>query len=774
MAQLRRNRHCLKFFWLTVILCFICGCNAVKRLKPGEQLYTGADIDVISADKINKKKLRKELERVLRPKPNQTVMGIRFKLWLYQVTGEEPKKGVKRWLKYKLGEKPVLYDPVIPLQVADIMANRLHNLGYFDARTTYTTNAQNNKVSISYSAHVSRPYTIASVDFPDAHDELSYKIKETEEGSLLKPGRQYNLDVIREERMRIDDKLKNEGYYYFNPDFLLFSADSTKGNKSVALRLELKPETPAKARARFRLADVYIFASYRMRDTMQMIRGDTALVSGYHYVVHDSVLKAAAVLRAIFLKPGDYYSRKSHTQTISRLMSMGVFHYVNIKFEDTVINGAGRLNTYIYLTRMPRRSVQLELQAVTKSNNYTGPAITGSYRNRNQFGNAELFVMNLNGNFETQFTGIQKGFNSYEIGGSGQLSFPKFITPFPLNNVSTNYVPRTKIDAGFRNLNRVLYFNMNAAQFDFGYMWKESARKDHELNPIAINFAKVKKSTAAFEELMENIPFLRRSFEEQFTIGGNYEFTYNSLVNNAHRNQFYFNGMLDLSGNSLYFLQSLIEGRRGSPEQPFRLFKFRYSQFSKLTLDGRYMFVFNKNSKLATRLIAGSGFAYLNSTTLPYIKQFFSGGSNSIRAFLPRTVGPGTYVSPDSAQRRGFLDQAGDIKLEANVEYRFTIVSVLKGALFLDGGNVWLRKRGSEQPGGEFLFSEFYRQIALGTGFGLRIDVTYFVLRFDLGVPLRKPYKPFGQRWTYNEIDFSNRDWRRQNLVLNIAIGYPF
>jgi outer membrane protein insertion porin family len=774
MKPAKRNR--LNFFWLAACcaLLLLSSCNTMKRLEPGKELYTGAKVDVQTAERRDRKTAAKELKKVLRPKPNQTVMGIRFKLWLYQVTGEDPKRKFRRWLKYKLGEKPVYYDPQIPVQVSDIMVNRLHNIGFFNASVSYSVVTTERKVSIRYEARVDRPYTIAAISFPDESGLLGVFLREAAPGRALKVGDQYRLELLKEERVRLDRHLKDRGYYFFNPDYLVFTADSTAGKRSIKLSLRVKEDAPLKARQRYRIGRVYVFASHRLRDTGRVVKGDTVMINGYHYVTRDSSLAPRAVLRSLTFGPGDMYSRKAHSTSVNRLMGMGVFHYVNVRFEDTLIDGEPRLNTFIYLTPMQKRSLQLELQAVTKSNNYAGPAVNVSYRNRNQFRHAELFVLNLNGNYETQFTGIQKGFNSYELGASTQLSLPRFVAPVKIRNVSSTLIPRTKVDAGFRNLNRVLYFHMNAANLSYGYTWKESARKEHELNPVAINFARVTRSTAAFQELLVNIPFLRRSFEEQFTIGGNYAFTYNSLVNNERSNQYYFNGMLDVSGNALSLAQSVIEGRQPSEENPFRLFGYRYSQFAKIATDGRYYHVINRNSKIATRLIAGVGFPYMNSRSLPYIKQFFSGGSNSIRAFLPRTVGPGTYISPDSASRRGFLDQAGDVKLEANVEYRFTMISVLKGALFLDAGNVWLLRKNPEQPGGEFIPSEFYRQVAVGSGFGLRLDVTYFVLRFDFGFPLRKPYKPYGERWVIRHIDFGDRTWRRQNFVLNIAIGYPF
>lgn len=760
--------------FMALLILLLSACNTLKYLKPGEKLYTGAKVKVVSNDPVNKPQIKKEMEKVLRPKPNQTILGIRFKLWFYYVAGENPKKGLKKWLKNKAGEPPVLYDPATPPIVSDIMVNRLNNLGYFDAGSRHQVNEKEKTVSVDYTVAVTKPYTINGVVFPEEQDLVNIKIKQTEAETFIKPGVQYNLDLLKAERSRIDFALKNEGFYYFNPDYILFRADTNLRNKTINLKITLKNDIPGKARAQYILNNIYINPSYRLKDSIQKVIKDTVKTEGYYYLNKDSMFIPHAVIRSVFLKRGEPYSRKAYSLTVSRLMGMGIFRYVNIKFVDTLINGTGRLDVYINATPMQRRSLQLEVQAVTKSNNYTGPAVTASFKNRNLFHGAELLLFNLNTNYETQFSGAQKGLNSYEVGANTQLYLPKFVTPFHITNVSAEFVPRTKIDLGFRNLNRVQYFNMNAANFSYGYTWKETIRKEHELNPVAINFARLMNTTAAFDELLVQNPFLRKSFEEQFTLGGNYSFTYNSLLNNTKRHQYYFNALIDVSGNSIHLIQQLISGRKSTEEKPFTLLGYRYSQYTKISTDGRYHFIINKNSSIANRFIVGAGIPYGNSGSLPYIKQFFSGGSNSIRAFLPRTVGPGTYRKPDSLLTKAFLDQAGDIKLEGNVEYRFTIISVLKGAIFVDAGNIWLYRKNDELPGGEFNFNTFYKQLAVGTGFGLRLDITYFVLRFDLGMPLRKPYVTENDGWLIKQINFGDRSWRSKNIVLNIAIGYPF
>ncbi len=762
------------YIWLVVIVVLSASCNCVKYLKPGEELYTGASVRVSSRDAVNKRAVTRELEKVLRPKPNQTILGIRFKLWFYYQAGEAPKKGFKKILKNKLGEKPVIFNPQTPEQVADIMVNRLNNLGYFDASVRYKVQNKGKKVKVEYFATVTRPYTINEVIFPADTMLLERLINESKKRTLLKAGDQYNLDVVKAERLRIDNYLKNRGYYYFNQDYLLFRADSTAGNKTVKLQLQVKNEAPERSRQRYFINHIYLYPGYYPGRDSTLSQGDTLKLEGYHYITRDSTFKAPAITRAIFIKQGQPYSRRKYSLTLKRLMGMGVFRNVNIVFKDTMLNKRGLLDVFVRMTPTARRSIQVELEAVTKSNNYSGPALTLSLKDRNLFRGAELFLFNVNSSFETQFTGIQKGFNSYEFGANTQLYLPKFLAPVKIRNASSLFVPRTKFDLGFRTLNRVLYFSMNAVNFSYGYTWKETRQKEHTFNPIAINFARLTKTTGAFDQLLAANPYLKKSFEEQFTIGGNYAFTYNSLVGSRSRHQYYFNGLIDLSGNLLNWAQNVITGRRATADEPHLLFSYKYSQYTKLSADARYYFAINKNSKIATRLIAGAGFPYGNSTTMPYIKQFFSGGSNSIRAFLPRTVGPGTYRTPDSLFTKTFLDKAGDYKLEGNIEYRFTIISALKGGIFVDAGNVWLSHKSDQYPGGEFDPRQFYKQLAVGTGFGLRLDITFFVLRFDLGMPVRKPYLPEGQRWVFNKIDLGDRAWRKQNLVLNIAIGYPF
>jgi outer membrane translocation and assembly module TamA len=341
-------------------------------------------------------------------------------------------------------------------------------------------------------------------------------------------------------------------------------------------------------------------------------------------------------------------------------------------------------------------------------------------------------------------------------------------------------LPQTKFKVGYTFQERLQYFRLNSFNISGGYTWRETMLKTHELFPVDITFVQTGNTSAEFDQLLEENPVLDNSFQNQFILGSRYSFTYNTQLNDQveqkyglkkkSKSDFYFRGTLDLSGNLAHAFQSI---KSNEEEEPYNFFNAPYSQFVRTDLDFRYFLKLNKRSKIATRIATGIGYAFGNSETMPYIKQFSVGGSISLRAFPARSVGPGTYniFEYDSIT---FIDQRGDIKLESSVEYRFDIVNSLKGALFVDAGNIWLVKEDSLRPGGKFDKNKFLKEIAVGTGFGLRFDFNFFVSRFDLAFPIRKPYREPGDRWVLDEINFSSRDWRRENLIFNIAIGYPF
>ncbi|MGZ3885171.1 MAG: translocation and assembly module lipoprotein TamL, partial [Bacteroidia bacterium] len=489
-----------------------------------------------------------------------------------------------------------------------------------------------------------------------------------------------------------------------------------------------------------------------------------------HFLNEETKIRPAVILRSVFLKPGDRYSRKDHSMTLNRLMTMGTYKFVRVKFTPFDSLGSDRLRMLIYLTPMPKRTVRAEANVISKSNDFVGPQLNVNYRNRNTLNGAELLNMTLGGSFETQISGRYKNLYSYSFNPQIELYVPRFLTPFRVRTQSM-YVPKTRLMLGYGYLRRVGFFDLRSIQFVYGYKWKQNAKTEHELDPISINSTAILKRTPEFNALLESNPFVQKSYEEQFIAGSRYSFIYNEQVIQAQRNQFYCNITTEITGNAFSAIKQL-GGEQPSEEHPSKVIGSVYSQFFRIGGDFRNYSNFKK-SKVVLRLYGGLGKAYGNSSTLPYIKQFFSGGPNSIRAFPINSLGPGTYLQQNTAAGL-FLQQGGDIKLESNAEYRFDIFRFLKGAVFTDAGNVWLIRSDPVAVSQPFSYNTFYREIAVGAGVGLRIDLSFFVLRFDLAMPLRKPWLPENERWVLNKIDFGDGAWRGNNLVMNVAIGYPF
>ncbi|MFI5219925.1 MAG: BamA/TamA family outer membrane protein [Bacteroidia bacterium] len=757
----------------TVICIFLVSCSGLRYLPEGEKLYTGAQVELLSSQKFkDKKKFLREAEKIVSPKPNKSFLGIRPGLWLYGVAGN-PKKGLRKWIKTKLGEPPVLFSTVQPEKTYLLIDARLYNRGMFKAVTTFTINEKKKTAGIRYTTAAHPPFIIDTVFFPRDKDALSMLIASQQANSLVKPGDNYNLDILTKERERIDEVLKDNGYYFFDPDQLLFKGDTSETNNTVTVALGIKDKTPHEALRAYRIDSVSVDMSYTIEKKTTLAEKDTLVMDDVKFYFSELKIKPPVILRSVFLKENELYSKKNHQATLNHLISMENFKFVNLKFEKNDSIHPGYLNADIRLNFLPRRTFDSDLSLVTKSNDFIGPQLTVSYKNRNTFRGAERLNLTLSGSIETQFSGKYKGLYSYEISPKAELIVPLFIQPFKIKNSSIYNIPKTKFSIGYSFLHRIDYYDLTSLQLVYGFNWKKNIKQEHELYPININFTSIFNESEQFSEMLEENPYLKESYEEQFIAGVFYSYTYNEQAVEHKKNQFYLNTTAELSGNALSLIKNVFENQKPTPENPLSVAGYIYSQFARWSLDMREHLNFKKENSLVLRLYTGIGKAYGNSSQLPYIRQFFSGGPNSIRAFEINSLGPGTYRE-NADQSTAFVEQGGDIKLEANAEYRNNLVGFLKGAVFIDAGNNWLLKENPSINSEPFSFSRFYKEIAVGTGIGLRIDASFFVVRFDLAFPLRKPWLEEGSRWVIDEIDPGSSAWRKDNLVLNVAIGYPF
>ena len=766
-------KHLNKIFLLILFPLLLAACSGTKHLPNGEKLYAGAEIKLESAEKLNKKLIKTAVEGSVRPAPNSAYFGVRPKLWLYNLAKEEPKSKIGKWLK-KTGEPPVLMSSVKPSVTAEIIDARLFNMGIFRSFTEYKTVEKKHSAKVIYTSNLHKPYVVKVLDYNISDDSLRNLILAEKDKTLIKPGDDYNLDALKTERMRIDAIVKNKGYFYFNPDYLLFKADTSNVNQDVSFTLTLKDSIPVDALTVYHINNVHINQNYSLNERRSRNSQDTTMYEDIVFFGREErmAIKPKVLVKSIYLRENDVFSRQNHIITLNRLMSMGNFKLVQVNFAENNDSGPGLLDVNILMTPMPKRTFRAELDLVSKSNNYAGPRMNLSILNRNTFGGAELLNLNLAGSFEAQIGNKEENLYSYSYNPQVELTFPRFLLPFKVKNSNSFYVPKTSLLLSYNYMKRVNYFDMRTFRFVYGFKWKENIRKEHELNPIDISFTNVGNKSTAFTELLDANPFLKKSYEEQFIAGGSYSFTYNEQMLTGKKLQSYFHLNSELAGN-MFSLTKGIFGDKISSENPSKVVGSIYSQYAKLSLDGRSYFNFKDKNKLAMRVFAGIAQPFGNSSIMPYTKQFFSGGPNSIRAFQINSVGPGTFYQDTG--KRGFLQLGGDVKLEANAEYRFGIYSFFKGALFVDAGNVWLLKSNPANTGSPFMFSEFMNQMAVGAGVGIRIDVSFFILRFDLAMPLRKvPELEDNFRWVTNEINFGSSAWRSDNLVLNVAIGYPF
>jgi outer membrane protein insertion porin family len=761
--------------WIRGILsiCLIlASCTGTSHLPKGDRLYTGATIKLESTEKVNKGNIKPIVESVIRPEPNNSYLGMRPQLWIYMAAGQNPKSKFKKWLQ-KTGQAPVLMTNVSPSATSAVIDATLFNMGIFNSNTTFKIVEKKHTASIIYTSYIHKPYTVKEFVYTISDDSLSRIILSDRANSIIKPGEDYQLDILKAERVRIDGLLKDKGYFYFNPDYLLFKADTSIVNHTISLELTLKDSIPASALTVYRINNVFINQNYSLSDEVADSTKDTLMVQNTVFAGNEAQMNIhpKVILRSVYLRKYEIYSRLNHTITLNRLMSMGNFKFVQVKFSDSDTTATGYLDATILMTPMTNYTFRAELDLVTKSNNFSGPRMNFSLLNRNAFKGAELLNLNAAGSFEAQLSGVNKNLFSYSFNPQIELTFPRFLVPFYIKPSNSIYVPKTTFSLSYNYLRRVNYFDMSTFQFMYGFKWKESNRTEHEFNPISISNTALSNESELFTNLLAINPFLKKSYEEQFIAGGNYSFTYNEQMLAGKRLQYFLHFTAETAGN-LFSLIKLIGGETPTPENPSKIVGSIYSQYAKLSVDGRAYYNFRDKTKIAFRVFAGIANSYGNSSTLPYSKQFFSGGPNSIRAFQINTIGPGTYLQ--NTTTTGFLQLGGDIKLETNAEYRFGIYRFVKGALFVDAGNVWLQKSNPANIGSPFAFSSFMNELAVGAGIGLRVDVSFFVLRFDLAMPLRKPWLENNHRWVVNQIDFASSTWRTQNLILNIAIGYPF
>lgn len=762
---MRINNYIILLFLVSLFV----GCSGTRKIPEGDLLYIGHTIAVKKGEEPKKvrKKVKSELDGLIRPKPNKSFLGMRPSIFFYNLIGEVKKeKGFKHWVKYKLGEEPVLMSKVDLNYNQKVIQNYVENRGFFNAISKADSIKKGKKVKANYEVELNTQYKIKSVVFPKDSILLGKEIKLLEENSFLKVGNAYDLDNIKNERSRIDLKLKERGFYYFNEDYLLIQVDSTVADHEVDLLVKIKNNIPQKAKIQYTINNIYVYPSFNLkRDTVSKRKMDTIKYGDITIIDNKTVFKPFIFDKTLLFDKHDLYNRTTHNLSLNRLITLGTFKFVKNEFRENNTS-KNELDVYYYLTPLTKKSIQVEALAKTNSANYSGTELNINWSNRNLFKGAELLNISAFTGIEVQVSGQNKGFNVYRFGGEASLIWPRFISPFQMSSGSA-YVPKTKASLSYEYQLRTKLYSLKTFNGSFGYLWKENERKEHNLSLVNIAYTSPNDVSELYQSQIDENASLQKVIDRQLIFGTTYTYTYTNTMLKNKKNNIYFKGGIDFSGNSL----GLLLGAK-KDEDPKKLLGVPFSQYSKLEFEFRHYYNFNKETTIASRIIVGGGIPYGNSKDLPFIKQFFIGGTSSIRAFRARSIGPGTFDGSEATN--SFLpDQSGDLKLEFSTELRAKIYKIVKGAVFVDAGNIWLLNKTTEKSGAEFT-GQFLNQLAVGTGVGLRFDFNFLVLRTDLAFPLRKPYLPKGSQWVIDDIKFSDGAWRKENLIFNVAIGYPF
>lgn len=754
-----------KYYWIPILAFILHSCAVKKYIPEGELLYRGGDL-IITADSVShreKKLLTETLEDVLYPEPNSRILGFYPHLHYYYAAQKEHPGFFTRFMNDKIGQKPVYLSDVNVENTKKILENRLENSGFFfsSIEDEVKEYPQKKTAEVDYTIKAGKPYRLATKSFErdtvspaliSDHIETAFAENTFKEEDL------FSLKKYKTERERLEDYLKEKGYYYFDDSFLLFQADTNQyKDRKFDLYLKLKDSLPEKVKVPYVLDSVQVYANiindtvYGVQDTISVKNVDIIQGRGR------AVFKPERLRPFILLEPGQFYSPQKSRYTSRRLTSIGNYKFVNIYYAetDTLTDDQGRrhLKSVITLSPLPRNSFQLKLQGVTKSNDFAGPGVGVGYVNRNLFNGGENLNVDLDFGYEKQLSKQEEGTQSLHLGIKTSLLFPRLLFPWSFEKSFRYAIPKTKITAGVDYLDRSQLYSLGSLSSSFGYLWDQNRFVSHGLNLFKVDYVKLSRTSDKFKQILEEKPFLRRSFEQQFIAGLGYTFTFNELNEEQKKGKFYFQFNLDLTGN----IPDLFGKERADGTKTF--LGLQYAQYAKADIDLSYHQNLSRsgNQRLVGHIFAGYGLPYGNSRSLPFVKQYFSGGPYSIRAFNIRSLGPGSY-RPENKEN-AYFDQAGDIRLEANLEYRFPLFSYFKGAVFADAGNVWLKNNNDELPGGKFS-SHFIHELGIGAGFGLRIDIQGFVLRFDLAAPLKRPIEEW--KFEYNK------------PVFNFGIGYPF
>ena len=774
----RLNFKSLGFRLAIVLIAGISvfSCSPLKFVPEDSYLINKVEVEVDNKE-INKE----EAKSYVRQKENYKILGfLKFHLWLYNLSSKNKTDG---WLK-RIGEPPQIYNEALAIRSEGQLKQYLNNKGYFRGKIDREVelNEKRQRANVTYSLETGDIYKIRDINYHFNNPELRSLFMRDTSRLSVRPGIPFDYYVLDNQRSSIVNLFRNNGYYYFAKENVSYLADSSKFEKEILLDLYVgnpagNEEDSARVFEPYFLNNFYISVlpgTTPLNDIRQSsnIFSDTLRTDNFTvYRSNQTRYNPSLFGHSLQMKKGERYRLSDVEHTFNAFNRLRQFRFIDIQFQEPEMEkDTNLLDCFIRLAPLNKQSTSFDVEGTNTSGNL-GVAGNINYQHRNLFSGAEILQINLRGAIERVANSESDYFNTRELGIESSITIPKLLGPGSFIRSFKAVQPKTVFTLGY-NFQRRPEYTRTISNIKFGYDWMTTETFRQTLNLLDFNMVNLYRFDPDFIEKIKDL-YIKSSFTDHLILATNYSFTYNNQSLNQGQGYNYVRFNIESAGNILSLLSSLANRPKEESVDTlglgttkyYQIFNTRFAQYVKSDIEFRHGYSFDKYNTLVTRAFLGIGVPYGNFDILPFEKKYFTGGANGIRAWQVRSLGPGTYKAPEGA----YPNQSSDIKFEANLEYRFRLIDFIEGALFFDVGNIWAINKKDNREGALFEFDKFYKQLAFGTGTGLRFDFNYFIFRLDLGLKLREPADRFGDGWI-----IGNRPVNKDDLNFSFAIGYPF
>lgn len=760
----------LKMAGALVALAMFYSCSTTSGIPEGDQLFIG--LKKIRYENYEPcdhfVSVQEEVEAALATAPNGALFGssyyrtpFPYGLWVWNAFSDS-ESGIGKWIRKSFGKAPVLMSNVNPSLRSAVAKNVLQSRGYFGGYVTHDVIAGRNprKAKIAYTVNLGHLYTIDSLSYRNFTADTKALIDSTAEGALLHNGDVFDVSALDAERTRIGTLFRNNGYFYFQPGYASYLADTVSVPGKALLRFQLADGIPERALQKWYIGNIDLELKKKYMDQLtDSIQRKSLTV---HFTGRKSPIRTRVVMRDLKLRKGQLFSYDDYLQSANKISGMGLFSMVDFKFtpRDTT-QSCDTLDLTLSCVFDKPYDFYIETNVTGKTSGKVGPGVVVGFTKRNAFRGGEKLDINLKGSYEWQTghnaDGTSSKIHSYEYGADATLELPRLLLPFWRKH-RWYTAPSTVIKASSTVINRSEFFKRHVVSGELTYNFQPTATSVHQFSPFILQYEYMQNQTGQFRQILEENPYLLVSMADQFVPKMRYAYTYSSPV--SYRHPIYWRTEVSEASN-LLSVGYMIAGKKWG-EKGKTMFKNPYAQFLKIESVFRKTWHVSEHSELVAHANAGVIWSYGNAMSAPYSEQFYVGGANSIRAFNVRSIGPGSYYTDQA--RLSYMDQTGDIKLQCNLEYRPRLFGNLYGAVFLDAGNVWAMRDDGYRSNAKLKLKNLLKETALGTGIGIRYDLDFFVLRLDWGIGIHVPYKS----GFYNMSSFGD------GQSLHFAIGYPF